>query len=133
MPIVAGDLLSFTVDHPELGSRTFEPKSGEDHNIMPGGFKSNDDDGNITSSGTRIDQQNRYPWSAEPTFGGNSGDLDFLQSLAQNPAEGTCTLSWIDGTVRAGKGKPVGDVQENKQAGTIGIKFSGSGKLETIS
>lgn len=132
MAIIAGDLLEVAVDHPELGSRVFEPKSGEDFSPMTGGFKSNDDDGNITSTGNRIDQLNRYPWSAEVTIGANPGDLDFLQALTENPLEGNWTFTHISGDVRVGSGKPVGDVQENKQAGTIGFKVAGSGRLELL-
>lgn len=132
MSIIAGDLIEIAVEHTELGSRVFEPKSGEDYGKMRGGFKSNDDDGNITAAGQRIDQLNRYPWSVEPTVGANPGDQDFLQQLSENPIEGQWTFTYIDGTVETGSGKPVGDVNENKQAGTIAFKVAGSGRLETI-
>jgi len=131
--ILAGDLLELAVEHPELGSRVFEPKSGEDMNIMLGGFKSNDDDGNITAFGTRIDQKNRFPWSAEPTIGANDGDIDFLQLLTESTLEGNWTFTFINGDVRVGKGKPVGDLVENRQAGTIPFKIAGSNRLELIS
>ena len=35
-------------------------------------------------------------------------------------------------TVRSGVGNPVGDIQENKQAGTISVKFAGSGTYDLI-
>lgn len=130
---VAGDLKSISVNHSELGSRTFEAKAGEDFTYMSGGLKSNDDDGNIGVFGTRIDQLNRFPWSAESTLVINTGDHDFLQSLSENPIEGDWIFEHISGEVRSGKGKPVGDIQSNKQAGTISLKCAGSGKLELIS
>lgn len=130
---VAGDLRSVSVNHPELGSRTFEPKASEDFTYMTGGYKSNDDDGNIGTAGSRIDQLNRFPWSAEMTILTNDGDHDFLQNLSQNPLEGDWTFEHISGEVRAGRGKPVGDVSSNKQAGTIAVKCAGSGTLDLIS
>ena len=130
--INAGDLNQMSVEHTELGSRVFEPKSGEDHNMMPGGFKSNDDDGNITSAGQRIDTKNRYPWSLEPTIGANDGDVDFLQSLADSGIEGQWTATFANGETRTGKGKPVGDIALNQNAGTIGFKIAGSLKFEII-
>ena len=130
--IKAGDLKQFSCEHSELGSRTFEPKSGEDHNMMPGGFKSNDDDGNITSGGQRIDQLARYPWNLEPTIGANDGDIDFLQSCAGSTLEGQWTATFANGETRTGTGKPVGDLVENRNAGTIGFKIAGSGLFELI-
>lgn len=130
--ISAGDLRQLSCEHTELGSKVFEPKSGEDHNMMIGGFKSNDDDGNITSSLQRIDQKNAYPWSLEPTIGANNGDIDYLQDCANSTIEGQWTAVFANGETRTGKGIPVGDLVENRQAGTIGFKLAGSGKFETI-
>ena len=115
----AGDIKILVMDHPELGSKTFECKSGEDANVMPGGFKSNDDDGNIGTNGTRINQKNRYPWSLEPTILANVGDLDYLQSVTESTQEATVTATFMDDEIRSGQGLPVGDLSENKQAGTI--------------
>jgi hypothetical protein len=130
--INAGDLLQLSCEHTELGPKVFEPKSGEDHNMLPGGFKSNDDDGNITSAGQRIDVLNRYPWSMEPTIGAVDGDVDFLQALADSPIEGQWTATFANGETRTGKGKPVGDIALNQNAGTIGFKIAGSLRFETI-
>lgn len=130
--ISAGDLRELTCEHPELGARVFEPKSGEDHNMMIGGFKSNDDDGNITSAGQRIDQKNRYPWSLEPTIGANNGDIDYLQNCANSTIEAQWTATFANGDTRTGKGIPVGDLTENRNAGTIGFKIAGSGIFELI-
>lgn len=130
--ISAGDLKTLSCQHDELGEKVFEPKSGEDHNMMKGGFKSNDDDGNITSSGQRIDQKNRYPWSLEPTIGSNNGDVDYLQACADSTIEGQWTATFANGETRTGTGMPVGDVQDNRNAGTIGFKISGSGRFELI-
>lgn len=130
--INAGDLKQLSVEHDNLGSKVFEPKSGEDHNMMPGGFKSADDDGNITSAAQRIDVLNRYPWSMEPTIGANDGDIDFLQSLANSTLEAQWTATFANGETRTGRGKPVGDLALNQNAGTIGFKIAGSGNFEVI-
>ena len=128
----SGDIKELAFDHPELGGRIFDPKSGEDANVMPGGFKANDDDGNIGASGERFNQKNRYPWSLEPTIMAKPGDLKYLQSCSQSPQEATITASFMDGTVRVGVGTPVGDIAENKQAGTIGFKIAGSYTFDEI-
>lgn len=132
MPTIAGDVRELAYDHSELGNRIFECKSGEDANIMRGGYKNNDDDGNIGANGTRISQMNAFPWSLEVTIIAKPGDFDYLQAASQNPLEGTITATFMDGSVRVGSGQPVGDVQENKQAGTIGFKIAGSGTFEEI-
>lgn len=130
--IQAGDLRQLSCEHPILGSKVFEPKSGEDHNMMIGGYKSNDDDGNITSAGQRIDQLNRYPWSLEPTVGAVDGDIEYLQEATNSTVEGQWTAVFANGETRTGKGKPVGDLIENRNAGTIGLKIAGSFKFELI-
>lgn len=130
--IDSGDLRELAIDHSELGNRIFEAKSGEDINIMPGGYKANDDDGNIGANLTRIHQKNAYPWSIEPTILAKSGDLDFLQSLTESSIEANITATFMDGTVRVGSGLPVGDLQENKQAGTIAFKITGGERFEEI-
>lgn len=128
----AGDLIQLSCEHDELGPKVFEPKSGEDHSMMPGGFKSNDDDGNISSAGQRINQKSRYPWSLEPTIVANIGDIDYLQSCENSTKEGQWTALFSSGQTRSGKGMPVGDLAENPNAGTIGFKISGSFEFELI-
>jgi len=129
---VAGDLREINVKHPELGSRNFEAKAGEDFSYQKGGYKSNDDDGNIGVNLTRIDQQNAFPWSGEFTIVRKDEDHDFLQSLTENALEGIWTFSHRSGEVLTGTGKPVGDIATNAQAGTIAVKCAGSGRLENI-
>jgi hypothetical protein len=132
MAVVAGDLREINVKHPELGSRNFEAKAGEDFTYQKGGLKSNDDDGNIGVNLTRIDQMNAYPWSSEFTILNKSGDDEFLQALMENPVESVWTFSHLSGDVQKGTGKPVGDIAPNAQAGTIPVKCAGSGRLEDI-
>lgn len=130
--ITSGDLIELAIDHSELGNRILEAKSGEDVNIMLGGYKSNDDDGNIGANLTRINQKNSFPWSIEPTILAKAGDLDYLQALTESSIEANITATFMDTTIRVGTGLPVGDIQENKQAGTIGFKIAGGGRFEEI-
>lgn len=132
MAINAGTLKTLSCDHDELPSRVFEPKGGEDHNTMLGGFKSNDDDGNFTAAKQRIDQQDPYPWSMEVTIGANDGDIKALQDFENSPLEGQWTATFANGETRTGTGKPVGDLVLNQQAGTIPFKIAGSGEFELI-
>jgi len=41
-------------------------------------------------------------------------------------------FTFIDGSVRVGSGMVVGDLVENRQAGTIPFKIQGSGTLDLI-
>ena len=132
MPIIAGDIKDLTIDHDELGQLVLEHKSTEDATVDRGGFRSNDDDGNVTSALTRIDQQNAKPWMLESVFGNTDGAYDYLMDLAKNPLEATITATFSNANVRSGTGKCVGDVQVNEQAGTISVKFMGSGTFELI-
>ena len=52
--------------------------------------------------------------------------------LEENTLEGTWTAEFANGDVRTGSGKPVGDIAENRQAGTIAFKIQGSGKFELL-
>lgn len=132
MPIIAGNVLSWSCDHTELGAREFECKSGEDATIKRGGYVNRDDSGDITSGGTKIYVKNRMAWSMESTIGANPGDLDYIQSLEESDIEAVWTAQFMDGTVRAGTGQPTSEVSENKQAGTISLKVEGSGFFEEI-
>lgn len=128
----SGDIKELAIDHSELGNRILECKSGEDANIMLGGYKSNDDDGNIGANLTRINQKNAFPWSIEPTILAKQGDLNYLQALTESTIEANITATFMDDTIRVGSGLPVGDIQENKQAGTIAFKIAGGGRFEEL-
>lgn len=132
MGIVAGTIKELSFEHNEFGSRTFECKSGEDAGFMPGGFKNNDDDGNIGGNGTRIIQLDRYPWSLEVTILAKPGDLVYLQNVSQSPEEATITVTFADNDVKSGTGQPVGDLQENKQTAVMSLKIAGSGTFDSI-
>lgn len=135
MSVVAGDLLEITYNHPELGSGTFYPKSGEDNTFDEGGFRTNDDANSITGSGESIDVINRVRWSVEATVANdnnNREDLTKARQLAAHPLPAQWTFSHVNGTVWAGTGKPVGDIQSNGNAGTFTLKVSGGGELKKI-
>lgn len=132
MPITAGDVRSISIEHDELGSRIIEFKSGEDCTLKKGGFVSNDDDGNITSNGKRIDQKNMKPWEASFTIGLNDEDLDYIQNLSANVVESTWIFTFMSGVSRSGRGTPVDPIEANEQSGTMSIKVQGSGELKKI-
>lgn len=132
MGIRAGALRELSIDHPEFGQRVFEPKVGEDHNTQIGGFKVNDDDGNFTSGGQMIIQSDAYPWSINPTIGANDGDHKFLQDCQSSGVEGQWNAVYANAETRTGQGIPVGDIELNQNAGTIGFTVKGSGEFETI-
>jgi len=135
MAFVAGDITEITYNHPQLGSGRLLPKAGEDSTFDPGGFKSADDAQMVTASGQMIDQLSNSRWSLEATIAWDMNDteeLAKLQALAASPVQADWTISHANLTVYAGKGKPVGDLQGNANAGTIALKLSGGGQLKKI-
>ena len=141
MAAIGGDVLELTFNHPTLGSGTFFPKANEDSTFDLGGFRSNDDANMIDGGGRMIDQMNRVRWSVELTIASDMGsssnpnassDLETLKLLASSPVQADWTISHINGTVWKGKGKPVGDIQANGNAGTIAFKVSGGGEMKKI-
>lgn len=126
MSITAGDIRELAFDHRELGNRIFDVKSSDDHSYKIGGLMSDDSDDNITTTGKRIDRLTVKPWELEVTLGLNPGDSDFLQQ-ATGLDEGSVTVTFMSNEVRSGRGKPVGELSVNNQAGTITVKFQGGG------
>lgn len=141
MGAIGGDVLEANFNHPTLGSGTFFPKANEDSTFDLGGFRSNDDANMIDGGGRMIDQINRVRWSVEMTIASDMGstgnpnassDLEMLKLLASSPVQADWTISHVNGTVWKGKGKPVGDIQANGNAGTIGFKVAGGGEMKKI-
>lgn len=135
MAFVAGDLTEITYNHPDVGTGRFYPKAGEDGTFDLGGYTSNDDAQMIAGNGGMIDQMNAKRWSLEATVAWDMNDtneLDNLRKLASSPKPATWTVTHINGTVWGATGKPVGDVQGNSNAGTIGLKISGGGVMAKI-
>jgi len=135
MAAIGGDILSVNFTHPTLGSGTFFPKSGEDSTFDPGGFRTADDTAMITGSGTPIYQMNNSRWMFEVTCASDMNtneDMEKLAALSASTEEANWTISHINGTTYAGKGKPVGDIQANGNAGTITLKVSGGGGMKKI-
>jgi len=130
--IVAGDVKEIAVDHPGLGGYVFEHKSTEDFNFRKGGFQNRDDDGDNTSSGTKIFVKERKSWMLETTVGATEGAHDFLQQLHESSVEAIVTLVFQNGKTRSATGLPVGDIDQNAFAGTIPFKFSGSGTFDEV-
>lgn len=136
-----GDILEVTFNHPTLGGGTFFPKANEDSMFDIGGFRSNDEANGIDGGGRMIDQMNRVRWSLETTIASDMGsssnsnatsDLQMLKLLASSSVQADWTISHINGSVWKGKGKPVGDIQANGNAGTIAFKVAGGGEMKKI-
>jgi len=133
---VGGDILEITYNHPTLGTGTIFPKASEEASYDLGGFKSNDDASMVASSGEMIDQINQTRWffSVSVTWDMNvREDLEKIAELAADTVLADWTFTHINGTVYAGKGKPVGtDLAGNGNTSTFPLKVSGGGKLKKI-
>lgn len=134
MAAIGGDILEITYNHPTLGQGVLLPKSNESFTLDLGGFRSNDDANMIDGGGQMIDQINRVRWSGEGTIA-----VDELQetqekmtALAGSPQLADWTFTHVNGSVYGGKGKPVGDIQVDKNVNTMTLKISGGGLAELI-
>lgn len=132
---VGGDIIEITYNHPTIGSGVLYPKAAEDNTFDPGGFRSADDQNMIDGAGNMIDKMNRGRWSFEGSISWDMNaaqELEQLVALASSPVQADWTFSHINGTVYAGKGKPVGDIKGNGNTANLPLKISGGSVLKQI-
>lgn len=132
---VGGDIIEVTYNHPTIGSGIFSPKAAEDSTYDLGGFRSADEANGIDGGGNMIDQLNRARWSFEVPISWDMNDkqeLEKLSAMTASPVPADWTFSHINGTVYAGKGKPVGDINANGNSAMATLKVSGGGILKKI-
>lgn len=127
-----GDVDEIVCQHP-TGEFRFFPKANESGTGDLGGHRANDDANQITSNGQMMSQINRVRGSFEVPI---SVETDLtaqknLANLGKHPDLGTWTISFINGTVMRGKGRPVGDQQLDTNAGTMTLKIAVE-KFETL-
>ncbi len=135
MGAIGGDILEIRYNHPTLGTGVLNPKAAEDSTFDPGGFRGNDDANQVAGNGTSIRQLNRVRWSFEGVVAWDANianELLQMKKLAGDPVEADWVITSINGTVWAGKGAPVGDIQGNGNAATMNIKIAGGQDLKKI-
>jgi hypothetical protein len=128
MSVIAGDIIEITYNHPTIGSGVFFPKAAEDSTFDPGGFRGNDDANQIDGGGNMITQLNQVRWSFEGPISWDmnvSNELETLNKLSASPLNAEWTITHVNGTVWAGTGRPVGDIQGNGNTGMITLKLAG--------
>jgi len=131
--IVAGDILEIRWSNPKFGSGIWSPKSNEDSNLNPGGFRTSDDKNMVTANGKMIAQLNNTLWSLECTIAWDqniANEAEVVSNLTGATDDTTFTITHINGTIWGGSGRPVGDVSGNMNTGLLPIKLAGGGKLE---
>lgn len=129
-----GDVDEIVCQH-TLGEFRFNPKSNESFTIDKGGIRANDDANQVTSNGQMMSQMNRVLWFFEGPVAVdtiNDIELENVSKLSGHPDLGTWTFSMVNGAVYKGKGRPVGDIQTDSNAGTMTLKIAGGGILEKI-
>jgi len=126
-----GDMLEITCTHLGKDYR-FDPKANESFTTDRGGVRTNDDMNQVTSNGKNMRQMNRVRWMVEGPISNEPTTEDDLSLLAKAVSEGTWTFVTTSGQIYKGRGCPVGDIQTDKNAGTITLKVSGGGLLELI-
>lgn len=132
---IGGDVIEVRVNHPTLGARTLYPKAAEDNTYDRGGYRNTDDENMIDGSGTMIISKNLKRGFLEVVLSNdqnNREDEAFCVDLAESTELAEITFANANGTVYAGTGTPVGDIQPNLNAATFSIKFGFQGKLTKI-
>ena len=135
MATVGGSFEEVSFNHPTLGTGYFRPKAAEDSPINLGGYTSNDDENGVDGGGNLIVQLTQKRWSLEVVVANDMNsakDLELAQALAEHPEDANWTFSHVNGTVYAGKGRPVGDLNASAQSATFTLKVAGGGKLKQI-
>lgn len=124
---VHGDIRELTYNHPTIGNGVFHPKSAEGNTMDPGGVRSNDDANAITTTGIIIDSLSFVRGHMEIVIENDTDirqDAEIVRSLAADPVPATWTVTMMNYAVYVGTGKPVGDIQPDLQAGTMGLKIA---------
>ena len=135
MASFGGDILEITFNNPTFGSGSFFPKASEDSTFDPGGFRVDDDADSVSGDGQGIYKKNRKRWAFDVTCAqdmNNREDVDKLINIVESESETDWTISSVNGTVYAGKGYPVGDINFNGNAATFALKVSGGGRMKKI-
>lgn len=135
MSVIGGDIKELTFNHPDTGSVTIYPKSGESSTINPGGYRSEDDDKMIDGSGRMIDKQTYIRPSVSCVIAWDNNEtleLEKMVILAGSPILAEVTVTHASGTVWGGKMKPVGNLDGAADAATFALKLAGQNKLKKI-
>lgn len=135
MAVIGGDVKEITFNHPVIGSGVLFPKSGEDTTLDPGGYKSKDDNASVDAAGRNIRILNNSRWNFSTVISWdsvNSKELDKLDKMSASPIDATFTFQFANGSVFAGTGAPVGDINGSVSGATTALKLAGGGKCEQI-
>lgn len=133
--VVAGDTLELTWNHKTLGSGRLFHKASEDTVFDLGGFRGDDDKSSVDGGGRNIKKLSRVRWTFEGVCSWDmnvTDELTKLEKMAGDPLDADWTIAHSNGTVWAGTGSPVGDLQGKGNDGTIALKLSGGGQLKKI-
>lgn len=124
---VHGDIIEVTYNHPTIGSGVFFPKAAEGNTFDPGGIRNSDDANGIAGDGSLILTKNRVRGFFEIMIENDMNtrnDAEVIKALSADPLPAQWTISVINGTVWAGSGVPVGDINPDVNAGTMTLKIA---------
>lgn len=127
MAATGGDVVEVKFSHPTIGQGSFFAMANQGNTFDPGGFRTSDDAAMIDGSGEPVWQMNRTRAGFEILISNDMSireDLQKVVALASSVDQADWTVSLINGTVWAGKGKPVGDISAELNASTITLKVA---------
>jgi len=124
--------LYLSINHEDLGLRSFEIKADNSATIDLGGYTTERE---ITGAGSAIVKRNRKVWQIESVdvfCDIEAGDLEYLQGTLTSRKEAVITYQHDDGFTYSGTGGIAGDVKYNTADKTVSINLSGGGMLTKI-
>jgi hypothetical protein len=127
MAAIGGDVAEITYNHPTLGTGNFQPIAGEDNTFQPGGLVNNDDAASITADGQIVVDKSRIRGSFEVVVVNDMNtreDLTRAKSLVADTAPAQWTISLINGTVWAGVGVIVGELDGSIKQSRFTLKIA---------
>lgn len=125
MAAVGGSIQSLAID-----GRIFPVASDAEANKSLGGFQN---EVQSNGDGTARKIMTRVPWmidGLQVEINNTKGDHEFLQEVANRQDFVSMELELADGTIYAGSGTIVDEIQASSQNTTATIKVSGPGNLE---
>jgi len=128
----SGDTRELTITHPTLGARSFAIQADQSVTLDLGGYTTERQN---NGNGTGHKKMTAKMWEigglqAEVNLG--DGDLEFLQSLQNDPEDATIVWDHITGIVYRGTGSIEGDLKADTNTGYVALTLSGNGKLEAV-
>ena len=124
--------LAITINHDDVGMRSFPVKSDDNATIDLGGFTS---ERAINGDGTGRKVRTRKGWeiaNINLAVSIPDEDVEFLQEVQNSPKDAQIIYEHSDGFTYQGIGSIEGDIKPTTNDGYAGLTLTGSGELKKL-